>query len=167
MKILAALVAAALSAVAVMILMLAELVAMLADLVARLAPLVVLVAIGAIVWLVMRSQARPRPPGTGVPGVVPVAGPIPAAAAPIPAFVATESAGPSVPLPPKMPHYERFYLVRGDDAGLRSPRTDGYVKVAAPNLPAARPQPARRKPNMPRIERAYARRRPSNPRTRP
>lgn len=164
MKLLAALLAVVMSAVAVMILMLAELVAMLADLVARLAPLVVL---GAIVWFVVLHRARQRQQGMGSAGVVPVvAGPIPAPA-PTPTFVPAASAGPSAPLPPKMPHYERFYLVRGDDTGLQSPRTDGYVKVAAPNLPAARPQPARRKSHVPRIERASARRRPGTPRTRP
>lgn len=164
MKLLVALLAVVMSAVAVMILMLGELVAMLADLVARLAPLMVL---GAIVWLVMRYRARPHPQGMGAPAVMPVvAGPT-LAATPAPTSVRAESAGPAVPLPPKMPHYERFYLVRGDDTGLQSPRTDGYVKVAARNLPTAPPQPARRKPQVPRIKRVSARRRTGTPRTRP
>jgi hypothetical protein len=38
---------------------------------------------------------------------------------------------------PHAPHYERFYLVCGDDTGFAARREDGYLGVCAPALPPA------------------------------
>ncbi|WP_454561740.1 hypothetical protein [Mycobacterium haemophilum] len=38
---------------------------------------------------------------------------------------------------PYAPHYEPFYLVRGDDTGFAADRDDGYLNVCAPALPSS------------------------------
>lgn len=62
---------------------------------------------------------------------------------------------PTMPLP-HVPHHERFYPVRGDDAGFAAHRDDGYLNVGAPALPpAALPRP--RVPALQRRRRATRR----------
>ncbi|BBX88063.1 hypothetical protein [Mycolicibacterium aubagnense] len=71
-------------------------------------------------------------------------------------------ARPAVPLPVRSAPRGRVYLVRGDDSGLSSGREDGYVKVAAAQLPPARDAhaPARRtaRPTSGRVHRRAVRR---------
>jgi len=60
------------------------------------------------------------------------------------------------------PHRERFYLVRGDDAGFAAHRDDGYLNVCAPALPPA----ALHQPRLP-ARRRRCRRRATHRSTRP
>ncbi|WP_301150346.1 hypothetical protein [Mycobacterium simiae] len=146
MKVLAAGLAVAVTAMAFALVVLAELVA-------RLAPLLL---VGAAVWVVLalhRGRRRDRP-------ATPVAEQRAA-----PGAAGEVSAPPlAPPLPPMMVHHDRVYVVRGDDTGLLAQRADGYVKVSASALPAPRPLRSLRAPELGQPVRR--RRRPS-PKARP
>ncbi|MGH3556051.1 MAG: hypothetical protein ACRDTK_00760 [Mycobacterium sp.] len=76
--------------------------------------------------------------------------------------------GPSVRQPVAMPllrapHYESFYLVRGDDTSFAVDRGDGYLNFSAPSLPPA----IAHQPRVPALRRRARRRRSTRRSTRP
>jgi hypothetical protein len=124
-----------------------------AELLIRLAPLLILLAIGWAVFKVVRAQrhrdadsARLQAQWLHAPQAL------------IPAPAVTPS------LPPLTPHYERVYLVAGEDSGLGAGRSDGYLSVAAPALPPGHPAAA---PLPSPAARRAARRRPTRRSSRP
>ncbi|MDT5368439.1 MAG: hypothetical protein QOC62_2870 [Mycobacterium sp.] len=127
-----------------------------AELLIRLAPLLILLAIGWAVFKVVRAQrhrdadsARLQAQWLQTPQAV------------IPAPAVTPS------LPPLTPHYERVYLVAGEDSGFGAGRSDGDLNVAAPALPPGRPAEAPAAPLPSLAARRAARRRPTRRSDRP
>ena len=124
-----------------------------AELLIRLAPLLILLAIGWAVFKVVRAQRRRDTDSARLQAQWLHT---PAAAIPLPAVA------PSVPA--LTPHYERVYLVTGEDSGFSADRSDGYLNVAAPALPPARAAAA---PLPSLAARRAARRRPTRRSVRP
>jgi hypothetical protein len=124
-----------------------------AELLIRLAPLLILLAVGWAVFKVVRAQRR-----RGADSARLQAQWLHTHQAVIPAPAVTPS------LPPLTPHYERVYLVAGEDSGFGAGRSDGYLNVATPALPPGRPAAA---PLPSLAARAGARRRPTRRSVRP
>lgn len=121
------------------------------ELVARLAPVLI---VAAIAWAVFAGIRARRRVGDDAHWHERWAQTPRSSAAPTPPTVATPV--------PHAPHYERFYLVRGDDTGFAADRHDGYLHVSAPVLPPAVVHQSR----VPALRRRH-RRRPTRPSTRP
>ncbi len=123
----------------------------LVELVSRLAPLLIAIGIAWVVFAVMRARRRRIHDDDRLQQQWAQARRLGAARPP---------AQPAAPARYTR-HYERFYVVRGDDTRFAADRDDGYLNVCAPALPPA----VAHQPHVPALR--HYRRRPRRPSRRP
>lgn len=116
----------------------------LVELVARLAPLLIVVGVAWAVFAMLHARRRRIRDDRRLQEQ----------------WAQTRRHGAATPRP-YAPHYERFYLVVGDDAGFAADRDDGYFNVCTAALPPA----LAHQPRVPGLRRS--RRRATRRRTRP